>query len=221
MPRHGAAQGNGVGSLWPVRASEIVGGLSVIGVIALIGFAIAEDNDPETITTPSAPTILAPLDSTTTAPVEPTPTEPPTTSADAETDTTDATSDTTEATEPAATSTTPTTAAPSTTEAPPTLAPEDREAVRVRVVNAGGVVGAATFATGILEGEGFVPENPGDGVENAEANTIFYAPGQELAAAAVNESINAQDDRVIEADDDRNWEEFGSELDVLVVLGPE
>lgn len=199
-----------------MRASEIIGGVSVIGVIALIGFAIADDADSSTITTPTAPTILAPIDST--------PEQETTTTAAAETTTTVALesepSEPPVETDPPQTDPEATVAPTTTTTIPPTPV-EQREGVRVRVVNAGGVVGAATFATGVLEGAGFAPVNPGDGVVDVAQNTVLFAPGQNAAAAAVNESINAAPEFVREATpDDPNWVEFGSEVDVLVVIGP-
>ncbi|MGA9279582.1 LytR C-terminal domain-containing protein, partial [Ilumatobacter sp.] len=104
----------------------------------------------------------------------------------------------------------------------PTVPVEQRTAVRVRVLNAGGPAGSASFTTGILGGEGFDPEGPGDGVVGVDQHTVVFAPGQEIAAATVNQFVNAAPEFVIEANpDDPNWAEFGSNLDVLVLVGPQ
>jgi hypothetical protein len=207
-----------------------VGGLSVVGVIALIGFAIADDTGQDTITTPTAPTILAPLEpSETDAPAdsaETTSTVATTTPGETDTSATDDT----QSSEPASTdapgtTATPTTSPTVTTDAPPstepTLPPDEREAVRVRVVNGGGPEGGARFVTGVLEGAGFVPDGPGDAVIATDETTVLYAPGQELAASVVGDVVEAAADRVLVAPEDDNWVEFGSDLDVLVVIGPQ
>lgn len=206
-----------------MRASEVIGGLSAIGVVVLIGFAIADDADSDTITTPTAPTILAPLDSTTdtSSPSAETTTSEPA----ADTDSTEAPVETepaeAPATEPPATEAAAATTTTTTTTTIPSIPLEERAGVRVRVVNAGGPAGAATFVTGVLEGAGFDPVSPGDGVTNVDRDIVLFAPGQDLAALTVNESVGAAPEFVVEANpEDSNWAEFGSELDVLVLVGP-
>ena len=195
--------------------SEVIGGVSVVGVVVLVGLAIADDAGSDTITTPTAPTILAPVDSSADT-TEPTP------SATAEPDSTELPAETEPVeTEPVETDPVTTTATPETTTTIPPLPVEARNGVRVKVVNSGGVAGAATFVTGVLEGAGFAPTNPNDGVANVAQTTVLFAPGQNAAAAAVNESINAAPEFVTEANpEDPNWAEFGTDLDVLVVVGP-
>jgi hypothetical protein len=197
-----------------VRVSEVVGGISVLGVLALIGIAMTDNNDPATLTSVPGSTILAPqFAADSTIP------EAPTSNTGA-----------TEAGEVP----TPSTAPPATPEAPtPTVAtttaptgdtvpsPEvEVSAVRVRVLNAGGIPGVARFVTGVLDGEGFEPDNFGDGVASVEQTTVLYAPGSASAAAAVNEFLSVDEGFVTENLDDPNWVEFGNDLDVLVLLGP-
>ncbi len=50
---------------------------------------------------------------------------------------------------------------------------------------------------------------------------MLHAPGQELAASVVGDVVEASADRILLAPDDDNWVEFGSGLDVLVVIGPQ
>lgn len=224
---------------------EIVGGIALVGVAVLIGFAITDSDEPETLTeaastlvdpaaagagATSTATTLAPdtssesTSSESTAPAEPTdPTDP---------DTTEAEPDETPPTETAATvvpasSTTtstiaaPTTPAPATTPAPPTtLSPEQRAAVNVKVLNGGAASGAAGDMTAAIRFTGFSAAGPADARVRVPANTVLYAPFQRPAAEAVNQLVGAQPANLLEASPaDPNWAAFGAGLDVLVVLG--
>lgn len=185
-----------------MRAGEIVGGLAVVGVFALIGLALIEDTDSATITTATTPTILAPAGSATPA---------PTTSPNAST----------EATQPLETEVPATTTATTTTDSPTTtLPPIPVEQVAVQVVNGSEVEGAAQFITDVLTFEGFLPNSPADAVEAVDQTTILYAPGREAAANDVNDVMEVAEELVFEDVDDVNWIEFGEELDVLVIVGP-
>ncbi|MGA9275671.1 LytR C-terminal domain-containing protein, partial [Ilumatobacter sp.] len=124
-----------------------------------------------------------------------------------------------ESTEPPATSATTALTSPTTTTIPE-LPVEAREGVRVRVVNGGAAAGGAQFVTEVLEGEGFAPAGPADAVTQVPQTTVFFAPGQEISASTIGRMIAAGGDFIIAGTDDANWNEFGSELDVLVVLGP-
>lgn len=211
-----------------------MGGLSVVGVIVLIGLAIADDNEPDALTVPPAPTILAPLDETTSSVPGSAPSSPPDSSPTTDgvassiatvPDTAPGSTPATEPAEPASETTTAETVAP-TDPPPPTTTPildvEQRQGVRAQVINGGGAAGAATFVTGVLEGEGFVRIGPDDAATLVEQTVVLYAPGQEVAGATVGQVLEVPADRVVEAPpDDPNWAAFASELDVLVVLGPE
>jgi hypothetical protein len=182
-----------------MRAGEIVGGLAVVGVFALIGLALIEDSDSATITTATTPTILAPVGSapTTTASTNSEPTQPPVTDPLPSV--------------PAST----TTGAPTTT-----LPPIEIDQISVKVINGGDVEGAALFMTDVLAFEGFDPDAPADAVEAVDQTTVLYAPGREAAGIDVNDVVNVADEFLLEDVNDINWIEFGEELDVLVVMGP-
>jgi hypothetical protein len=202
-----------------VKASEFIGGLAVVGVIALIGFAIADESGSDAITSAPAPTILPPIDSAAATNTSPDATAPATALASQSSDAPIETSapNTASTSDPSTT----TTSAPATSTTVALIPIEDRASVRVRVLNGGGPEGAATFTSGVLEGEGFSPEGPSDSAAGVAQNTIIFRPGQGSAAATVNESINAAAEFVVEASPDNpNWNEFGADIDVLVVIGP-
>ncbi len=223
---------------------EVVGGIALVGVAALIGLAITDDDEPETLTEAastlvdpaaagagptSTATTLAPDTSSeststeSTAPAEPT---DPTDAADTTEDEPDETPPTeTAATDVPASSTTTSTVAASTTPAPPapptTLSAEQRAAINVKVLNGGAASGAAGDVTAALRFTGFTAAGPADARVGVQAKTVLYAPFQRPAADAVNELVGAQPVNVREVSPaDPNWAAFGAGLDVLVVLGP-
>ena len=216
---------------------EVIGGVAVLGTAVLIGLALTADDSPETITS-ATPVALGPDSSdavaTTPPATEPTvtaaattPTASPGTSATTAQDPVDETissspaaSTTTTTERPSTTTTTEGPAATtSTTEA--TVPEAQRPVVGVQVVNAGVEAGAAAFVTGVLKQSGFEPLEPRDAAAGVDAVTIYYAPGRRAEALTVNSIIEADPDRVTTPPvGDANWSAFGSELDVLVLLGP-
>ena len=223
-----------------MNLGQVLGGVAVAGTVVLFGLAVTEDDDPESITAgPSV--VLAPTDASVTTDTSVAPSAIPTTDAVATTeviattepaaDTQPTTGRTTEPTDPPSTTdapatttratttvapTSPTNPAPSTTVA--TLPESRRPTVAVRVVNAGADAGAARFVSGVLQEAGFEPLAPQDAADNVGGTIILHAPGRESEAAAVNAVI--QTDRVIAAPaGDPNWDAFGGEADVLVLLG--
>ena len=72
-----------------------------------------------------------------------------------------------------------------------------------------------------LRSVGFAPAGPADAPQLVETTRVVFAPGRDVDAATVNEVIGAPPENVVPAGiDDPNWAEFGSDLAVLVVLGP-
>ena len=214
---------------------EVVGGVALVGLAVLFGLALTEDEEPNLLTTedtvgfaPAGSGVTSTTTSTgtsaaTDATLAPTP-QPTATSAAAEaTEATEATTAATEVvetttTEPAQSSTT--SAATSTTEA--TVPLDQRPAVRVRVLNAGVETGAAAYVSGVLKQTGFEPLEPRDAPAAVDAVTVLYAPGKRAQGLTVNAVIEADPANVIEATDgDANWAALGSDVDVLVLLGPD
>ena len=69
--------------------------------------------------------------------------------------------------------------------------------------------------------QGFAPRPPRDTAVPIDATTILYAPGRAVEAATVNQVFGLDPERVIEAPpDDPNWLQFGTDLHVMVILGP-
>lgn len=205
--------------------------MAAVGVVALIGLSLTEDDGPEALTVEPAETILAPGGTDGTTTVE------PTTSVDDEApeDTDDAPSTTTEestaedsttdgSTTTTSTTTTPTTTATTTPTSTTTTYPSEFVPfIVVQVVNGGGGPGSAAETTEALRADGFDPESPNDAIVLLDATTILYAPGWRSEALRVNEVIGALPENVREATaEDPNWAEFGAsgDLDVLVVIGP-
>jgi hypothetical protein len=213
-----------------MRAAEIVGGVAVVGVAALLGLSLLDDDEPaafqtedslglvpgaesggSSTTSSSTTTSTGVTVSATTEP--PTVSNGPTTERAADIAVTATTTRSTPTTRPA------TTTAPSN--ASPTVPEDERAAIAVRVLNAGVEAGAASFVTGVLRQSGFEPLDPRDAPTEVDATTVLFAPGREAEAATVNSVIDADPDNVMPTPDgDASWEEFGDELDVLVLLGP-
>ena len=210
---------------------EVVGGVALVGAAAMIGLALTEDpNDDSLVSEPAATFDPAPAEPATSAgattvpetsepattgEVEMTAEKPATTPAPTEPpDTSEATTTTT----PRTSTTRPTT----TTSAPNTSAPADGDvaSIAVQVLNAGQNEGEGQEVTIALRGAGFDLLAPRDAVEAVGWTTIRYAPGQLAAGRAVNEVVGTDPALVLAAtSDDPNWQEFGAELDVLVLLG--
>lgn len=212
---------------WPVvRIGDVIGGMAAIGVVALIGLSLTEDDGPEALTVEPDETILAPATSvgptTTVSPTtsvgEEAPDEAPTSTVDVAT-TEDATSSSSSSSTSSTSSTTTSTTTTTTTTYPPEFVPF----IKVQVVNGGGGPGAARATTDELIADGFDPESPNDAVVLLDATTVLYPPGSLSEALRVNEVIGALPENVREAvPEDPNWAEFGpsGDLDVLVVVGP-
>ena len=189
-----------------MRIGDVVGGVALIGLAALVGLAMTDDDAPQTITadttpfvfesTPTSVTTIATTVSTTTEPQPPTTVAPETSAAELSPST------------PPATTT--------------TLVPvAQRAGIALRVLNAGAAAGAATETSAILRGVGFAPVGPADARVRVDATRVLFAPGRDVEAATVNEFIRARPDNVVAATaDDPNWTAFGGGLSVLVVLGP-
>jgi len=207
--------------LFAVRVNQVIGVLAAAGVVALVGLSLDQDSDPQTNAMVTAPS-LAPAGGT------------PSTGSAAATTIAVATEESGD--EPAqgdsAASTTagaegsPPTSIPATEPAPTTtsttLVPDElRGFVEIQVVNGGALPNQATALTAQLTTAGFAPRRPQDAVENVEATTIYFAPGAELIALSVNSEIGLPLERLLEVPpDEPNWEAFGTDLDVMVILGP-
>jgi hypothetical protein len=214
-----------------MRAAEIVGGVAVVGVAALLGLSLLDDDEPAAFQTEDSLGLVPAAESggnsttssstiTSTGVTVSVTTEPPTVSNGP---TTESAPDTTvTATTTRSTPTTrPVTTTTAASSASPTLPEDDRGAIAVRVLNAGVEAGAASFVTGVLRQSGFEPLDPRDAPTEVDATTVLFAPGREAEAATVNSVIDADPDNVMPTPDgDASWEEFGGELDVLVLLGP-
>jgi hypothetical protein len=188
----------------------IVGGVALVGVAALIGLALIDEEASETLSETEA-TLLdpaAPRPSTTAVVVAST--APATASS--------------EPGEPAAsgTSSAPPASEPTTTAATTTtLSLVERAGINVKVLNAGAAAGAAASMTEAVRDAGFTAEGPADAASLTGATMVLYAPGQQGAGAAVNVVVGAPPANVVEATgSDPNWATLGAALDVLVVLGP-
>ena len=182
------------------RGPEIAGGLAVAGLIVLFALTLWPQSNSSTavVVTASGDSVLG----------QPTASPSPTATAQAEPE---------ESPEP--------TEAATPTEAGepdrPDLSPERRAEIRVQVLNAGAADGAAALATGALVEQGFQPLDPGDAVAESAGTRVLNAPGRRPAALVVGGIVGANAGQVRRADPaDPNWEAFGNDLDVLVIIGP-
>ena len=127
----------------------------------------------------------------------------------------------TSSTAPASTTTTTSSTAPESTTT--TLVEvEFRPLIEVQVLNGGAGPGQAGAATATLEDASFAPRSERDAPVFVEATTVLHAPGKQIEARTVNEFIGAAPENVFEvAVDDPNWAEYGGDLDVMVILGPD
>lgn len=175
------------------RGPEIAGGLAVAGVILLLALTLWPQSDT------GAVVVTVPGDSILGQPTA-TPTPSPTTEGSAEPSPTP-----TGAREPN----------------PPNLSPERRAQIRVQVLNAGAADGAAGLTTGALAEQGFQLLDPVDAVAEAPGTQVLHAPDRRRAALVVAGIVGAERGQVSRADPaDPNWDAFGADLDVLVILGP-
>jgi LytR cell envelope-related transcriptional attenuator len=191
-----------------VRLNQVIGVLAAAGVVALVGLSLNQDSTPQTSAMVTNPTLPPAGD------------VPPTESA--ATTTTDVATEES-GTEPAQDdSTTSATAEPAPTTSTTTLVPEGlRGFVALQVVNGGAAPGRASALTAQLTTAGFAPRRPQDAVENVDVTTIYYAPGEELIALSVNSEIGLPPERLVEVPpDEPNWAAYGTDLDVMVILGP-
>ena len=184
------------------RGIEIVGGLAVAGVVLLVALSLwPQSEEPTTVVVPSSGDSV--LGTQVPSPeASPTAAETP---------------DATPTDEPEETPT------PQPDDEPADEAlPEDaRGEVRVLVLNAGAPDGAAGLITGALAEQGFDPADPDNAAAPSDSTRVLYASNQRGAALAVGTIVGADADDVAEANsDDPNWTAFGSDLDVLVVVGP-
>ena len=199
-----------------VRLSDAVGGLAVGGVIVLIALSLADNDEPATIDA------VSPFNITTEA----------TSQGDPETAAPDEPEATTTS-EPTATTDTPTTVAATSTSPPPPsstattptstvlVQPNFRPFIEIQVLNAGARSGEAATVSEQLEGADFAPRPARDAAVPTDATTILYAPGRAVEAATVNQVFGLEPDRVIEVPpDDPNWLQYGTDLHVMVLLGP-
>jgi len=214
--------------------AEVVGGLAVAGTLVLIGLALTDDQEPNTLTSVDSVVLAGSAGADTSVTTVAT-SAPPTTEAAAPTTeplaTTEPAAETTSrpgtTTEPPATTDAATTVPRSSTTIPEpsttvdTVPEEGRPAIRVQVLNAGVEEGAAAFVSGVLKQTGFEPLEPRDAAQAVDATVVMYAPGREAEAATVNAVIESDPAHVIVGTaGDPNWAAAGSEIDVLVLLGP-
>ena len=186
---------------------QIVGGLAIVGVLVLVALTLWPQSEPSTtvVVQSSEDSVLgspAPgMDaSVTTAPTS-SPEPSPTTEAE------ETATPTSESDEPAS------------DEA--SLPEERRGEVRVLVLNAGAPDGAAGLVTGSLAEQGFQPANPENAAAPSEGIRVLHAAEQRDAGLAVGMIVGAEADQVQQANpDDPSWAAFGTDLDVLVILGP-
>jgi hypothetical protein len=205
-----------------VRANHVIGVLAAGGVVALVGLSLNEDASSQSSAIASAPTVAPPGVASST---EPSPASTIDAAADASGDepggdSTTSTSAGAETTTSAATTQNPptTTSAPTTTT---TLPQELNGFIALQVVNGGALPGQATEVSAQLSAVGFAPRPPVDAVEFVGPTTIYYAPGERPAATAVNSAIGVPPERLLEAPpDERNWVQYGTDLNVMVILGP-
>lgn len=191
------------------------------GVVALIAISLAEDDD-DTVQSASPVTIFG--DGSAAAATSQA--EPPSTTAAVTTSITPPTSEGNDdpPTSSASTETPASTAAPTTSTTSTTIAPLPenlKPLVAVRVLNGGAGAGQATATTELLADAGFSPLSQADTEFEVAATTVLYAPDRQSDARAVNEVIGAAPGNVrLAPQDDPNWDAFGGDLHVLVVLGP-
>ena len=227
LPLHSQAMGLG----------EVVGGVALVGVIGMFGLALTDDGSDDSLATEPAAT-LGPAPSgaevtptgapegTAAAPA-PTPESAATTPASSDAPvTTSASTDPPDETDATVTSTTArattTTARPTTTTVPATTTTgaADVRTIAVQVLDAGRAGGAAEDVTGALRATGFEPVEPQDAVSDVGWSLILYAAGHYTDAVAVNQVVGGDPALIVPAvAGDANWQEFGDELDVLVLLG--
>ncbi len=199
-----------------MNAGEVVGGVALIGILALVGLAVTADDDPQTLTGATTPGL---------------PTDASSTSADTSTavsadttgsaDTSDLATTEPATTEPVTTERVTTTTAPAPLRTVPPLSRQERVDVVVRVLNGGAEDGAAAFVSGVLRTAGFEPIQALDAAQPIDTTTVFHTPGLQREAADVNSLIEADPRQIVEGtDDDANWRQFGQFVDVLVILGP-
>ena len=206
-------------TLPPVGVGEVVGGIALVGVAVLIGLAITDNDEPETLTEAES-TLVDPAAAAR-------PDEPATRGTDASSestssestapdrlDRTDRCADTTESRRDAAHRDAATDVAselvddldhaarprrPRPPAPPTTLSVEQRAAINVKVVNGGAASGAAGDVTAAIRfSRVHGREAPPMPRARVLANTVLYAPFQRAAAEAVNELVGAQPDNVLE-----------------------
>lgn len=101
---------------------------------------------------------------------------------------------------------------------PADISTERRPTIAVQVLNAGADDGAAGLATGALAEQSFDPREPADAVEESSGTQVLHAENRRRAAFTVGRIVGADQIRRAPANDP-NWAAFGSDLDVLVILG--
>lgn len=217
-----------------VRASEVVGGLSLVGLGVLVGLSLMPDDEPEVITSPDDTFVFNPSDTTVEASTTtrarrsngPATSEPPTSDSSAETSTdppsTDSSSTDPPTSPPTTDSSSTTTSPPTTTATPVTIPQGERAAVTVRVLNGGAVRGAAQYISDVLRFGKFTPLGPADAPAplDVTGGIVVYSPGREAEGRTVLQVLGYPPERLIPATpEDRNWEQFGDGLDALVILG--
>jgi len=201
--------------------NQVIGVLAAAGVVALVGLSLNQDSSPQTSAMVTNPT-LAPAGEV------PSTESAATTTIDVATEgsgTEPAQDDSTTSATTSADTSPPTTVAttePAPTTSSTTLVPEElRGFVALQVVNGGALPGRASALTAQLTTAGFAPRRPQDAVENVGVTTIYYAPGEELIALSVNSEIGLPPERLMEVPpDEPNWAAYGTDLDVMVILGP-
>lgn len=203
---------------------EVIGGAAVIGVGVLIGLALVDDRDSDSLAT--EPALTVDVDATTTSTTTPPTTEPIETTEPATTEAETTQPATTEApatTEPVETTEAPATTEPvETTEAPTTTEAVEAGQVRVMVLNGGREAGAAQTTSDELAEIGYDVLAPADSEVPAGWTIVYYGLGAREAALSINEVVQTDPALVIEPPpDDPNWLAHGTEVDVLVLLGAE
>ena len=210
---------------------EVVGGVALVGLAVLIGLAITDNDEPDTLTetestiVDSAATTTAAATTTSVETTAPEVTSDPTTAATNDTsepDSTPSESTSDSSTTSSSTSSTTSLTAPSTTAGTSTtLSIDQRAAINVKVLNGGANTGAAGDVTAAVRYAGFTAQGPADASPQVGATTVLYGPGQQGAATAVNAFVGALPANVVEGGPaDANWARYASTVDVLVVLGP-
>lgn len=104
---------------------------------------------------------------------------------------------------------------------PKDISPERRAEIDVLVLNAGANDGAAALATGALAEQSFQPRDPEDAVAESPGIRVLHAANRRPAALTVARIVGADTNQVVRAKaDDPNWSALGTDLDVLVIVGP-